>query len=192
MLIRLCGCAGWFAPLLVAYGISRFSHDKAHFISYPQNQRQILRVNLYCLSCSTTKPTKWLVHPAKTQISMGFSPVWSESSLCILRIAKDPKFLNLVRLGLAGSSLGVHVILLVLSGSGSFMFIAGLFYCLKHSQTSCWLFSPFHLLLPVMFFFPLLLICNVLHACSIFSQVLIHNWYFYSKIIFAVKNFLLS
>ena len=30
MLIRLCWCADWSAPLLVAYGISRFSHDEAH------------------------------------------------------------------------------------------------------------------------------------------------------------------
>ena len=27
-----------------------------------------------------TKPTKWHVHPAKTQISLGIRPVWSESS----------------------------------------------------------------------------------------------------------------
>ena len=32
-LIRLRGCAGWSAPLLFAYGINRFSHDVAHFIS---------------------------------------------------------------------------------------------------------------------------------------------------------------
>ena len=29
-----------------------------------------------------TKPTKWHVRPAKTQISLGIRPVWSESSLC--------------------------------------------------------------------------------------------------------------
>ena len=29
VLIRLCGCAGWSAPLLFAYGINRFSHDVA-------------------------------------------------------------------------------------------------------------------------------------------------------------------
>ena len=29
----------------------------------------------------TTKPTKWHVCPAKTQISLGICPVWSESSL---------------------------------------------------------------------------------------------------------------
>ena len=28
-----------------------------------------------------TKPTKWHVRPAKTQISLGFRPVWSESLL---------------------------------------------------------------------------------------------------------------
>ena len=28
-----------------------------------------------------TKPIKWPVHPAKTQISLGICPVWSESSL---------------------------------------------------------------------------------------------------------------
>ena len=32
-----------------------------------------------------TKPTKWHVHPAKTQISLGICPVWSESSLCARR-----------------------------------------------------------------------------------------------------------
>ena len=36
-----------------------------------------------------TKPTKWYVHPAKTQISLGIRPVWSESSqmprlICLL------------------------------------------------------------------------------------------------------------
>ena len=30
VLIRLRGCAGWTAPLLVAYDISRFSHNKAY------------------------------------------------------------------------------------------------------------------------------------------------------------------
>ena len=30
VLIRLCGCAGWSAPLLFAFGINRFSHDVVH------------------------------------------------------------------------------------------------------------------------------------------------------------------
>ena len=33
------------------------------------------------LSSLMTKPTKWHVRPAKTQISLGIHPVWSESLL---------------------------------------------------------------------------------------------------------------
>ena len=32
-----------------------------------------------------TKPTNWHVCPAKTRISLGFCPIWSESSLCTWR-----------------------------------------------------------------------------------------------------------
>ena len=32
-----------------------------------------------------TKPTKWHVRPAKTQISLGICPVWSETSLSAWR-----------------------------------------------------------------------------------------------------------
>ena len=39
------------------------------------------------------KPTKWPVHPAKTQISLSICPVWSESLLCTQLVAKDPMFL---------------------------------------------------------------------------------------------------
>ena len=41
-----------------------------------------------------TKPTKWHVHPATTQISLGICPVWSESSLCAHWVVKDPMFLH--------------------------------------------------------------------------------------------------
>ena len=41
-----------------------------------------------------TKPTKWPVHPVKTQISLGIRPVRSESSLCTQWVAKDPSFLH--------------------------------------------------------------------------------------------------
>ena len=37
------------------------------------------------LSHLVTKPTKWHVRPAKTQISLGICPVWSESSLSTWR-----------------------------------------------------------------------------------------------------------
>ena len=38
-----------------------------------------------------TKPTT--VHPAKTKISLGIRPVWSEL-LCAQWVAKDPSFLH--------------------------------------------------------------------------------------------------
>ena len=41
-----------------------------------------------------TKPTKWHVHQAKTQISLGIRPVRSESLLCAQWVAKDLSFLH--------------------------------------------------------------------------------------------------
>ena len=41
--------------------------------------------HLDVLSRLMTKPTKWRVRPAKTQISLGFRPVWSEPSLSAWR-----------------------------------------------------------------------------------------------------------
>ena len=79
------------------------------------------------MSRSTTKPSKWPVRPAKTQISLGIRPVWSESSLCAQWVAKDPdSFMHtvktLIRLGgfpgWSESSLGAQVILLILSCGG--------------------------------------------------------------------------
>ena len=40
------------------------------------------------------KTTKWHVRPAKTQISLGIRPCWSESSLCAQWVVKDPIFLH--------------------------------------------------------------------------------------------------
>ena len=67
-----------------------------------------------------TKPTNWPVRPAKTQISLGFRPVWSESSLSLSRLLKGQAFIwrtakTLIRLGGAPgwseSSLGAQAIL---------------------------------------------------------------------------------
>ena len=38
------------------------------------------------------KPTKWHLRPAKTQISLGIRPLWSESLLCAQWVAKDSCF----------------------------------------------------------------------------------------------------
>ena len=40
------------------------------------------------------KTNKWHVRPAKSQISLGIRPVWSESSLCTQWVAKDQSFLH--------------------------------------------------------------------------------------------------
>ena len=40
------------------------------------------------------KTNKVTMRPAKTQISLGIRPVWSESSLCAQWVAKDPSFLH--------------------------------------------------------------------------------------------------
>ena len=40
------------------------------------------------------KTNKMSVRPAKIQISLGISPVWTESSLCAQWIAKDPSLLH--------------------------------------------------------------------------------------------------
>ena len=40
------------------------------------------------------KTNKMSMRPAKTQISLGIRPVWSESSLCAQWVAKNPMFLH--------------------------------------------------------------------------------------------------
>ena len=40
------------------------------------------------------KTNKVSVRPAKTQISLGIHPVWSESSLCAQWVAKNLRFLH--------------------------------------------------------------------------------------------------
>ena len=56
---------------------------KASFYSIYVNEQHYDQtcLCLYHLTHPMTKPTKWHVHPAKTQISLGIHPVWSESSL---------------------------------------------------------------------------------------------------------------
>ena len=51
---------------------------------------------VYCklLESPHDKTNKVTVHPAKTQISLGIRPVWSESSLCAQWVPKDPGFLH--------------------------------------------------------------------------------------------------
>ena len=72
-------------------------------------------------------PTKWSVCPAKTQISLGIRPVWSESAVHMKKhwVLSCPlsSLCRLIRLGgcpgWPESLLGAHVILLVLLCGGS-------------------------------------------------------------------------
>ena len=64
------------------------------------------------------------VRPAKTRISLGIRPVWSESSLCAQWVAKDPSFLHTD--SEEYDQTGRTVTLLVLSCRGSFICIPNL------------------------------------------------------------------
>ena len=60
------------------------------------------KCNIYIIYFNKIKwPAAWqnqqqkiCVRPAKTRISLGIRPVWSESSLCAQWVAKDSMFLN--------------------------------------------------------------------------------------------------
>ena len=81
------------------------------------------------LSLLTTKPAKWLVRPAKTQLSIGIHPDWSESSLSAWRNVgflathktHGEDWSDRANAQADQSSLGAHAILLVLSCCGSFV-----------------------------------------------------------------------
>ena len=54
---------------------------------------QEIIIKQFNLSHLITKPTKWYVRTAKTQINLGIRLVWPESSLSALWVAKDLTFL---------------------------------------------------------------------------------------------------
>ena len=76
------------------------------------------------MSQSTIKPTKWHVHPAKTQISLSICPVWQEFLMCALWVAKDQSLLQADSKDWSDwvdiqADLGTQINLLVLLCSGS-------------------------------------------------------------------------
>ena len=88
-------------------GISRFSRTRVKWATSWQNQQN----GNY-------------VHPAKTQITLGIHPVWSETLLCAHWVAKDPSILHVdskdsdqtgQMTRLIWVIVGAHDILLVLS-----------------------------------------------------------------------------
>ena len=67
-------------------GSSRACAVRSHYIGTRGSSR---RITTFDLSLCMIKPTKCPVRPAKTRISMGIHPVWSESSLSAWRIIRS-------------------------------------------------------------------------------------------------------
>ena len=86
-LASFCSWAGRFESCLIANLEDRFSRDVAHIIHV------LCKINL-ANKPPHDKTNKMTVRPAKTQISRGIRPLWSESSLCAQWVAKDPSFLH--------------------------------------------------------------------------------------------------
>ena len=66
-----------------------------HFVGFDMHWQTCSKTNI----TRTNEPphdktNNVAVHPAKTQISLGIRPVWSEFSLCTQWVAKDPTFLQ--------------------------------------------------------------------------------------------------
>ena len=84
VVILFSGIMYAFATLGPAMGYiigGRFLDIYVDFDQIPSNEYVSPSLSLsliaYNLSCLMTKPTKWHVRPAKTQISLGIHPVWS-------------------------------------------------------------------------------------------------------------------
>ena len=60
-------------------------------------KKEIFRLNIQTakqIEPRHVKSRKMSVNPARTQISLGIRPVWSEPSLCAQCVAKNPSFLH--------------------------------------------------------------------------------------------------
>ena len=67
----------------------------------PDHRSSLIWIYSVCLNTEDHNDNNWAASwqnqqngPAKTQISLGIRPVWSESSLCAQWVAKDPRFLH--------------------------------------------------------------------------------------------------
>ena len=81
-------CKLAFAHMLTEYRVTVTQTSNCHrlFLCYFWTCFMFLSCTVaHHMSCDMTKSTKWHVRPAKTQISLGIRPVWSESSLSAWR-----------------------------------------------------------------------------------------------------------
>ena len=108
----------WFTELLQNMLSFRLSVGNLLFYRLQNNTDRNKNIFLLILNePPRDKTNNVTVRPAKTRISLGIRPVWSESSLCAQWVAKSPSFRHadseaLIRLGgcpgWSESSLGVH------------------------------------------------------------------------------------
>ena len=105
----------------ICYGGWAVFHVYFIFVSCNRGETQIKQ-----LSCLITKPTKWHVRPAKTQISLGIRPVWSiavrmkKAWVLSYPLSTQRRLWSDWADAQADlSSLGAHAILLVLSWGSS-------------------------------------------------------------------------
>ena len=79
----------WLAKVAInGPNLKKLTHKKSNWRKWWRKKNKILAQTL------NDKTNKLTVHPAKTQISLGIHPVWSESLLCTQWVAKDPSFLH--------------------------------------------------------------------------------------------------
>ena len=117
-----------FAQTYLSENLGSLQKDSNWPVQLEKLVRDITAIGVILFEPPLDKTNKMTVRTAKTQISLGIRPVWSESLLCTQWVAKDTFFIQtaktLTRLsrcpGWSESSLGAHAILLVLSWGGSF------------------------------------------------------------------------
>ena len=90
---RSMGLVDWLGPLTLDHKVRGWSYvpksDTQRFHSWSHSLIIIIKYEP-----QHDKTNKMNVCPAKTQISLGICPVWSESSLCAQWVAADPMFLH--------------------------------------------------------------------------------------------------
>ena len=72
--------------------LCKYRHDQSGE-SIQSPCKTVFSLSKLILSLCMTKPTKWPVYPAKTQIRLYIHAGWLVSSLCAQWVAKDPAFL---------------------------------------------------------------------------------------------------
>ena len=90
LLLSLAGPTMVFVSLIISvydicHELSSFLHHRLWWCCTDWVRESTHKLSKCIWAASWQNPTKWHVRPAKTQISLGIHPVWSESSLSARR-----------------------------------------------------------------------------------------------------------